>query len=102
VPSPLKILRLAHKMNTRSQITILPKILRLLLLSGPLATAQAQGVSIPDPGLNAAILPTLGRPRPSTAQDLLNLPRPESQAHKQLANLLLGLTAKLLQNGSMV
>jgi formylglycine-generating enzyme required for sulfatase activity len=53
------------------------KILHLvgtLVLSGFITPALAQEVSIPDPGLNAAIRETLGKPAgPLTQQDLLGL-----------------------------
>src|SRR5438046_5423707 len=52
----------------------LSPILLLLVLTGLVATAQAQEVSIPDPGLNAAIRDALQKPAgPLTAQDLLSL-----------------------------
>src|SRR5438094_615170 len=55
-------------MKTRYQI------LQLLVLSSLITTAQAQEVSIPDPGLNAAIREALQKPAgPLTAQDLLSL-----------------------------
>src|SRR5439155_193590 len=53
---------------------ILSQILRLLVLTSLMATAQAQEVSIPDPGLNAAIRDALQKPAgPLTVQDLLSL-----------------------------
>src|SRR2546425_301397 len=52
----------------------LSQILRLLVLTSLMATAQAQEVSIPDPGLNAVIRDALQKPAgPLTAQDLLSL-----------------------------
>src|SRR5690349_5427440 len=46
----------------------------LLLLNGVLISAAAQEVSIPDPGLNAAIRQALQKPSgPLTEQDLLSL-----------------------------
>src|SRR6266487_6347328 len=49
-------------------------IVRLLVLTSFIATAQAQEVSIPDPGLNAAIREALQKPSgPLTEQDLLSL-----------------------------
>lgn len=45
-----------------------------LILAGFMAPAFAQGVSIPDPGLNAAIREALQKPSgPLTEQDLLSL-----------------------------
>ncbi len=50
------------------------QIPRLLALTSLMATGQAQIVSIPDPGLNAAILAALGRiAGPLTIQDMLTL-----------------------------
>src|SRR5689334_1475185 len=50
------------------------QILRLLLLTSLMATAQAQVVTIPDPALNAAILAALGKSAgPLTVQDMLSL-----------------------------
>jgi len=50
------------------------QILRLLVLTSLMATAQAQEVSIPDPGLNAAIRAALQKPAgPLTTQDMLSL-----------------------------
>jgi internalin A len=52
----------------------LSRILRLLVLTSLMARAQAQVVSIPDSGLNAAILAALGKTAgPLTAQDMLSL-----------------------------
>ena len=52
----------------------LSQILRLLVLTSLMATAQAQEISIPDSGLNAAIREALQKPAgPLTAQDLLGL-----------------------------
>jgi Leucine-rich repeat (LRR) protein len=52
----------------------LAQILRLLVLASLLVTARAQVVSVPDPGLNAAILAALGKPAGRlTVQDMLNL-----------------------------
>ena len=52
----------------------LSQILRLLVLTSLMATAQAQEISIPDPVLNAAIRDALQKPAgPLTAQDLLSL-----------------------------
>src|SRR5437899_8772848 len=52
----------------------LSQILRLLVLISLMATAQAQEVSIPDPGLDAAIRDALQKPAgPLTSQDLLSL-----------------------------
>ena len=48
--------------------------LSAIVLAGSLAIARAQEVSIPDPGLNAAIRAALQKPTgPLTEQDLLNL-----------------------------
>src|SRR5258708_29494052 len=59
---------------TLQYMKILSAALHLLVLTSLLATAQAQVVSIPDPGLNAAIRDTLQKPAgPLTAQDLLSL-----------------------------
>jgi hypothetical protein len=61
-------------MKTLLQIKTPSEILRLLLLTSLLTTAQAQVVSIPDPGLNAAIRAALGKPAGTlTAQDLISL-----------------------------
>src|SRR5438128_11609712 len=50
------------------------QILRLLVLTSLMATAQTQEISIPDSGLNAAIRDALQKPAgPLTAQDLLGL-----------------------------
>ena len=52
----------------------LSQILRLLVLTSLMAMAQAQEVSIPDPGLNAAIRDALQKPAgPLMEQDLLSL-----------------------------
>src|SRR5436190_1068525 len=52
----------------------LSQILRLLVLTNLIAAAQAQDISVPDPGLNAAIREALQKPAgPLTAQDLLSL-----------------------------
>jgi len=52
----------------------LPQIVRLMMLTCLMATTQAQEVSIPDPGLNAAIRDALQKPAgPLTEQDLLGL-----------------------------
>src|SRR5438128_1809258 len=52
----------------------LSQILRLLVLTSLMATAQTQEISIPDSGLNAAIRDALQKPAgPLTAQDLLGL-----------------------------
>ena len=52
----------------------LSQILRLLVLASLMATTQAQVVSVPDPGLNAAILAALGKSAgPLTVQDMLSL-----------------------------
>jgi Leucine-rich repeat (LRR) protein len=49
-------------------------MLRILVLTSLMAAAKAQVVSIPDPGLNAAIRAALGKPAgPLTAQDMLSL-----------------------------
>ena len=53
---------------------IRPLILILPALAAPLISSRAQEVSIPDPGLNAAILAALQKPSgPLTEQDLLSL-----------------------------
>src|SRR5258708_28462659 len=51
----------------------LSPIFRLLVLTSLMATARAQEVSIPDPGLNRVIEEALGKPGPWTVQDLLTL-----------------------------
>src|SRR6267154_1189145 len=49
-------------------------VVQVLFLASFLASALAQDVSIPDPGLNAAIREALGKPSgPLTVQDLLSL-----------------------------
>ena len=49
-------------------------ILTVLVLAGFITSARAQEVSIPDPGLNAAIREALQKPNgPLTEQDLLSL-----------------------------
>src|SRR5258707_12906493 len=51
-----------------------PSIMLLLVLTTLMATAQAQVVSVPDPGLNAAMRDALQKPAgPVTALDLLSL-----------------------------
>src|SRR5436309_10193583 len=51
-----------------------PLVLTLLILTGFVPSALAQEVSIPDPGLNAAIREALQKPSgPLTEQDLLTL-----------------------------
>ena len=51
-----------------------PLVLNLLALTAFTATTLAQDVSIPDPGLNAAIRDALGKPvGPLTQQDMLSL-----------------------------
>src|SRR4051794_10114695 len=46
----------------------------LLILTGLIASARAQEVSIPDPGLNAAVRQALQKPNgPLTQQDMLAL-----------------------------
>src|SRR6266403_6382443 len=55
-------------------IKTLSQILLLLVLTSLITTTQAQQVSIPDSGLNAAIREALQKPAgPLTAQDLLSL-----------------------------
>src|SRR6266536_2093765 len=52
----------------------LSQIVRLMMLTCLMATTRAQEVSIPDPGLNAAIRDALQKPSgPLTEQDLLRL-----------------------------
>src|SRR5215472_10929737 len=52
----------------------MPYIVSTVILSGWIASARAQEVSIPDPGLNAAIREALQKPSgPLTQQDLLSL-----------------------------
>src|SRR5690349_5602350 len=54
--------------------SIRPLILTLLVLTSVMTRILAQEVSIPDPGLNAAIRDTLGKPiGPLTQPDLLSL-----------------------------
>ena len=68
VPLSPSALNETEAMKTPSQI------LRLLVLTSLMATAQAQEVSIPDPGLNAAIRDALQKPAgPLTTQDMLSL-----------------------------
>ena len=51
-----------------------PLVLTLLFLTSFVASTLAQEVSIPDPGLNAAIREALQKPNgPLTEQDLLSL-----------------------------
>src|SRR5689334_15237405 len=51
-----------------------PLFLTALILAGFVASTRAQEVSIPDPGLNAAIRQALNKPvGPLTAQDMLAL-----------------------------
>jgi formylglycine-generating enzyme required for sulfatase activity/Leucine-rich repeat (LRR) protein len=53
---------------------IRPLVLSLLLLTSFMFSTLAQGVSIPDPGLNAAIREALGQPSATlTEQDMLSL-----------------------------
>src|SRR6516225_8391981 len=48
--------------------------LGLSLVAASLVSVQAQEISLPDPGLNAAIRTALGKPAgPLTARDLLSL-----------------------------
>ncbi|HEV8542287.1 MAG TPA: hypothetical protein VGR78_07845, partial [Verrucomicrobiae bacterium] len=50
------------------------RVLRVLALGGFVASVGAQEVSIPDPGLNAAIREALAKPaQPLTREDMLNL-----------------------------
>src|SRR5262249_44163197 len=57
-------------MSTRTILSILTTV----ILTGYFLPARAQEVSIPDPGLNAAIRQTLQKPDgPLTEQDLLGL-----------------------------
>src|SRR5215471_3539466 len=52
----------------------LVQIIRALVLSGSVSSALAQTVSIPDPGLNAAIHDALNKPSgPISEQDMLSL-----------------------------
>ena len=51
-----------------------PLFLTALILAGFVASTRAQGVSIPDPGLNASVRQALNKPvGPLTAQDMLAL-----------------------------
>src|SRR5512144_235635 len=51
-----------------------PLVLTALILTGFAASTRAQEVSIPDPGLNAAIREALNKPvGPVTVQDMLGL-----------------------------
>ena len=59
---------------------IQPLVLTLLALTSFVATTLAQEVSIPDPGLDAAIREALQKPfGPLTEQDLLSLDEPGRQ-----------------------
>src|SRR5260370_25955639 len=50
------------------------RVVQALFLTSFLASALGHEVSIPDPGLNAAILDALGKPSgPLTVQDMLSL-----------------------------
>jgi len=55
-------------------LKILSEIVPALILSGLLFSARAQEVSVPDPGLNAAVREALHKPSgPLTQQDMLSL-----------------------------
>src|SRR5438094_4795095 len=63
---------LPTRMNERRRI-FLP-VLATLLLAGFMVSTRAQEVSVPDPGLNAAIRDALQKPSgPLTEQDLFSL-----------------------------
>ncbi len=76
-----------HYINKKSYREKILHFIGTLVLTGLITSALAQEVSIPDPGLNAAIRDTLQKPNgPLTAQDMLSLTN-LSVISRNIANL---------------
>src|SRR5262249_26692938 len=66
--------QLAHPFGHTGTMRTISYIIPVLTLTGFMLSARAQGVSVPDPGLNIAIRETLQKPSGQlTPQDLLSL-----------------------------